>query len=171
MRNLIKRLEKKGWSGREISDAVAGIRIAKKKTNLDDELLEKRVFRILLVVIIAANFSISVALMPLLIALEGIFLYFILAVLGIAFGLLFELVIRGIEHLESKHHAALAFLIPFTALANIIVITRISNGIASKLGFGNLHSPLAIALAYSAAFVLPYLVYRFVLKVEYYAKE
>ena len=133
--------------------------------------LEKKIYWILLVVIAAANFAVSIALVPLFIALKGMFLYFVLIILGIIFGLLFELVIRSIEHLERKHHIFLAFLIPLTALANVFVITRISNNLTSTLNLANFQNPLIISIVYAASFVLPYIVYRFVLKIEYYTKE
>ena len=103
--------------------------------------------------------------------LKGTGLYFVIVVLGIIFGLAFELVIRTIEHLEKKHHLALAVFIPLTALANMFFISRLSNDMASGLNLDNSHSPLIIGLVYAASFVLPYLVYRFVLKIEYYAKD
>ena len=121
--------------------------------------------------IIASNFAISVALIPVLMALKGAILYFILAVLGIVFGLLFELVIRGIEHLQKHHHLILAILIPLIALVNIFVVARISNNLSSTLSLRNLQNPIIIAIVYAVSFVLPYIFYRFVLKIEYYIKE
>ena len=171
MENLVKRLEKRGWSKKEIKKAVGIIRHAKQNKPRDIIFLEKRIYWILLMLIIVANFSISVALMPILIALKGIFLYFIIVVLGVAFGLLFELVIRSIEHLEKKHHIILAILIPLIALSNIFVISTISNDLMIKLSLNNIHNPIIVALVYSASFVLPYIIYRFILKIEYYAKE
>jgi len=171
MENLVKRLEKKGWRKKEIVRAVGIIRNAKQNKPHDIKFLEERIYWVLLAVIIAANFAISIALIPVLIALNGAFLYLVLMVLGIVFGLLFELVIRSIEHLEKKHHLLLAVLIPLIALANAFVISNVSNDLMSTLSLANLHNSLAVALVYSVSFVLPYIVYRFVLKIEYYAKE
>ena len=171
MRNLIDRLEKRGWSKKEIDKAVDIIHNAKQLKTPEARFLEKRVYWILLVLIIVANFGISVALIPVLVALEGMFLYFVVAVLGIIFGLLFELVIRSIEHLEKKHHVFLAILIPAVALVNVFAVTRISNNLTSTLNLRNIQSPLIVGLVYAASFVLPYIIYRFVLKIEYYAKE
>lgn len=171
MDNLIHRLEKKGWSKKEISKAVEIIHNAKQLKTPENRFLEKRVYWILLVLIIAANFAVSIALIPALMVLKGVFLYFVVAVLGIVFGLLFELVIRSIEHLEKKHHVFLAVLIPAVALANGFVITRISNSLSETLSLANIQNPAIISLAYAASFVLPYIFYRFVLKIEYYAKE
>ena len=158
MQNLAKRLEKIGWEKKEIEKAVQLISNA-KKTNTEFKFLEKRVFWILLVVLVAANFAISVGLVPALIALKGAFLYLIIIVLGISFGFLFELVIRSIEHLQAKHHIALAIFIPAVALANFFIISNATG----------LNSPLSASLVYAVSFTIPYVFYRFVLKKEYYS--
>ena len=171
MENLIKRLEKRGWSGKEIEKAVGIIQDAKQNKSKASLFLEKRIYLLLLIIILASNFAVSIAMVPLLIALNGMALYFLIVVLGIIFGLLFELVIRSVEHLEKKHHIMLAFLIPITALINIFIISGLSNGLTGKLNLRNTHTPIIIALVYAVSFVLPYIIYRFVLKMEYYAKE
>ena len=171
MKNLIKRLEKRGWSEKEISKAVEIIHNAKQLKTQETRFFEKRIYWILLFVIIAANFAISVALIPILMTLNGMLLYFIIIVLGIIFGLLFELVIRSIEHLEKRHHILLVILIPLTALANVFVISRISNNLSQVLSLKNIQNPILISIIYAASFVLPYIIYRFILKIEYYVKE
>ena len=171
MKNLIKRLEKKGWSKKDISKTVEIIHNAKQLKTQETRFLEKRIYWILLIVIIAANFAISVALIPVLMALSGMVVYIIILMLGIVFGLLFELVIRSIEHLEKKHHIFLAILIPLIALANIFIISKISNSLSAALQLTNFHNSIIIALVYAVSFVLPYIVYRFILKREYYIKE
>lgn len=171
MENLIKRLEKRGWSEKEISKTLEAIHNAKQLKTLEARFLEKRIYWILLVIIIVANFAISVALIPILMGLKGALLYLTIIILGVVFGLLFELVIRSIEHLERHHHLILAISIPLIALANVFVITRISNDLARKLNLTNLHDPMLVALIYAISFVLPYIVYRFVLKIGYYIKE
>ena len=171
MQNLVNRLEKRGWSQKDIQKAVGIIDTAKKVKTTESRFLEKRIYFILLLVIIAANFAISLALIPILIALEGFYLYFIIVVLGIVFGLLFELVIRSIEHLERKHHLVLAFFIPLAALINAAVISQMSNKFESAFRINNYHEPIFVGIAYAVSFVLPYIVYRFILRIEYYSKE
>ena len=139
MRNLIKRLEKRGWKKREIINTVDIIKNSKKNKPRDVIFIEKRIYWNLLVMVIVANFEISIALIPVMIALRGFILYFVLVVLGIVFGLLFELVIRSIEHLEDKHHFLLAILIPLISLANIFFISRISNNLIKTLSLTNFH--------------------------------
>ena len=75
-----------------------------------------------------------------------------------------------INRLEKRHHVALAVLIPLTALANVFIITRISNNLTLTLNLKNFQNPILIAIVYAASFVLPYIIYRFILKIEYYAK-
>ena len=171
MQNLVKRLEKRGWKNKDIARAVDIIENAKQHKTKENLFLEKKIYWILLIMIIAGNFAISVALIPLLLALKGMILYFLIFVLGISFGLLFELVIRTIEHLEKKHHLILAVMIPLIALGSAFLITRISNEIVSKFNLRNVHEPVIIGLIYAVSFVLPYVIYRFVLGIEYYAKE
>ena len=171
MRNLVERLEKRGWKKRDIAKTLSIIKKAKQNKGKDIIFLEKIIYWILLMLVISANFAISVALVPILIALKGMLLYSVIIILGLIFGLLFELVIRSIEHLEKHHHLFLAFLIPLIALANVFVVSNISNNLTTILGLTNLHNSLVIAIVYSVSFVLPYIIYRFVFKIEYYAKE
>lgn len=171
MHNLVDRLEKRGWSRKDIIKTVEIIKNAKKSKSKDIIFIEKRIFWILLALIIAANFAVSIAVIPILIALKGMILYSALIILGVVFGMLFELVIRSIEHLEKKHHVFLAFLIPMAALANVFVIAKVSNSLSRTLNLTNVQDSMIIAIVYAASFVLPYIVYRFVLKIEYYARE
>ena len=171
MQNLINRLGKKGWGKKEIQKAVGIIQESKLNKGKEIILFDRHIYWILLIVILAANFSISIALIPALVALNGAFLYFVVITLGIVFGLLFELVIRSIEHLERKHHIILAFLIPIVASVNMFVIARLSNNFKISMSLKNATQPIILAVVYAASFVLPYIIYRFVLKIEYYAKE
>jgi ABC-type Fe3+-siderophore transport system permease subunit len=170
MQNLVDRLEKKGWGRKDIIKAVEAIKNAKKGRARDIIFIEKRIFWILIILIIAANFAVSVALLPLLVALRGALPYFVIATLGSVFGLLFELVIRSMEHLERQHHLFLAILIPLVAVANMFIISSMSGNLARVLNLSNANNPAIISIIYAASFVLPYVVCRFVLKIGYYAK-
>ena len=171
MHNLIRRLKKKGWSEKDIKKAVEIAQNARLNRLNKLSFLEKRIYWILLLVIIAVNFAISVALIPLLIALKGIFLYAVVIILGLFFGLILELVIRSIEHLEKKHHVFLAFIIPLIALINLFIITGIANNFSNILNIRNIQNPITITLIYTVSFTTPYLFHRFFLKTEYYIKE
>ena len=167
MKNLAERLEKRGWGRKDIIKAVGIIKNAKnKKTN---HFLGQRVYWILLLTITIGNFAVMLGIIPALMLLKGPFLYFIIILLGLMFGLLFELLIRTIEHLERRHHLWLALFIPIVAVVNGFFISRFSNTVSYNLGIKNYQNPVLIALVYAFSFVLPYVIYRFVLKIEYYS--
>ncbi|MEK6984148.1 MAG: hypothetical protein AABX33_06250 [Nanoarchaeota archaeon] len=170
MRNLIERLKKKGWGKKDISKAVDIIRNAKQNKPQEIRFLEKHIYWTLLILIVVANFAVSVASIPILMAMKGMLLYAVILLLGIIFGLLFELLIRSMEHLEKKHHIFLAILIPLIALVNVFVITNISNSVIRNLNLANTHNSMIIGIVYAVSFVLPYLISRFVLKIGYYAR-
>ncbi len=171
MENLAKRLEKRGWSKKEISKSIEIIHNTKQFKPERIKFLEKKIFLVLLMLIIAGNFAIAVALIPILLVVRGLALYLILAVMGLFFGLLFELVIRSIEYFERKHHIILVILIPIISLAIVYVISKTSNSFTKSLNLNNFHDPVIVALVYAVSFVMPYLVYRFILKRGYYAEE
>lgn len=170
MRNLIERLKKRGWKKREIAKAVGIIKKAKQDKAKETIFLERRIYWILLAILIAANLAISAALVPILIALKEEILYFIITLIGVVFGALFETVIRSMEHLEKRHHTFLAVFIPIMAFAAVFFISNLSNDLMKMIGLSNFHSPIIIAFVYAVSFALPYIVYRFILKIEYYAK-
>ncbi|MBI2541736.1 hypothetical protein HYV80_03440 [Candidatus Woesearchaeota archaeon] len=171
MHNLADRLEKTGWKRKDIIKAVEIIKNAKKNKPKEIVFIERRIFWILLLLIIAANFSASVALLPLLVALNGYAPYAAVIALGLVFGFLFEQVIRSMEHLEKHHHLFLAFLMLAVSLANIFVISRISNNLSRDLNLANAHNPAALAISYAVSFALPFAACRFVLKRGYYSKK
>lgn len=170
MHNLIRRLEKKGWAQKDIRKAIEIAKDAKIKNIESSSFLERRIYWILLLVIIAANFAVSVALIPVFMTLKGVFLYSIVIIMGLFFGLLLELVIRSIEHLEKKHHIFLAVVIPLAALVNIFIMVGASNNLSSILDIHNKNSPASLAAIYSLSFAAPYIFYKFVLRIGYYIK-
>lgn len=171
MHNLVRRLKKRGWAEKDIKKAVEIAQSARINRLSKSSFLEKRIYWILLLVIIAVNFAVSIALIPLLMALKGVFLYFVLVIIGLFFGFILEIVIRSIEHLEKKHHLALALIIPLTAVVNIFIITGIANNLSNILSIKNTQNPTAIAIVYAFSFTVPYVFQKFFLKTGYYIKE
>ena len=81
--------------------------------------------------------------------------------LGLAFGLLFELLIRGVENLETKHHLFLGIIIPVIAVINFIIV---SNNMKAFIGIENPQNPVIVGIVYAVAFMLPYISYQVFLK-------
>lgn len=154
MENIRKYLSEKGWKRRDIESAIKIIRHAKKHKHPKIKLLDKAVYWISLAVAIAGNFIISIALMPFLLALSGFRLFLFIITLGVSFGLLFELLVRGIEGLEAKHHLFLGITIPIVALANFVII---SDNLKKFIGIESPHDPTIAGAVYGISFILPYI--------------
>ena len=161
MDDLKKRLVEKGWDKKDINKTLKIIEKAKANKHPHIKILDKSVYWISLIVAIIGNIIISISLIPVLLALRSFQLYLIIITMGIAFGLLFELLIRTIEHLETKHHIFLSIIIPINAVINIIVIIIFSNRLEGAI---NIQNPVLIGVVYAVAFILPYSIYQLFLK-------
>ena len=150
MRKL--KLKEKGWSEKEILHAEEVL----EKTIGYDVQLSKIVFWSALVVIIFANVLISLILIPFLIAFKPLFLYGIVVLLGGTIGFLYKFLITDIAHLKKKHHILASILVPFIALANMVVMVLVSNKYAVDFNV-ELQNPWIVAVIFSAAFIIPYL--------------
>ncbi len=164
MKNIKKRLAEKGWSKRDINKTIKLIEKAKKNKHPKIKILDKAVYWFSLILAIIGNFIISIALIPVLLALKGIQLYIVIITIGLAFGLLFELLIRSIEHLKTKHHIFLSIIVPLIAIINFIIIVLLSNTIEKIIKIENLHNPFSIGIVYAIAFILPFAIYQIFLK-------
>ena len=169
MEKLKKRLKEKGWSAQDISKTVKIIKEAKEKKHPAIKFLDKFVYWAALAIAIIGNFIISIALIPSLMALKSTQLFLIIAALGISFGLLFELLIRSIEHLEARHHVFLGILMPSVALINIFIITLVSNNLVKIFKIDNPHNPYIIGIVYAVAFISPFIFYKLIMKKGYYS--
>jgi len=108
---------------------------------------------------------IAISLIPFLLTLNEILLYLVIVIMGLAFGLFFEIIIRDIENLEKKKHIIISILIPSIALISFFVITIVANNLKTLLGITTIaHEPLLVGTTYAVAFILPYSVYQLILK-------
>ncbi|MCH8328870.1 MAG: hypothetical protein IIB81_00580 [Nanoarchaeota archaeon] len=161
MDNIKNRLIEKGWNKRDVSKTIKIIERAKKNKHPQIKILDKFVYWFSLLIAIIGNLIISISLIPVLLALKGLQLYLVIITLGLAFGLLFELLIRSIEHLETKHHILLGIMIPVIAVINFIII---SNNMKKLIGIENPQNPIIVGSVYAITFILPYIVYQVFLK-------
>ncbi len=143
------------WNSSEIKKAGAIF----EKINQHDLFASKLVFASALIVIIFANLIVSLILIPFLIVLNKLILYFIIIILGGTIGFLYNFLINDINHLEKKHHLLAGIIIPLLALANLMIMVLISNRFISELNINNQqHNPLMIAIVFTIAFILPYII-------------
>lgn len=156
---LKHRLKSRGWSEDEIDKVV--------HTLYDDEKRAKHhtysfyANRILywtsLLVLLICNFAISMFLIPFLLVLKTTFVFVIVAVLGLIFGFLFNLLVTDIEHLEKKHHFFAAIFIPLVSIVNVFIMVSLSNAVATFFNMFLHHNPFTLGIVYVVAFLAPYL--------------
>ena len=159
------KLAEKGWSKQEIKKIEHIIKKSKIKKSKKVIFLDKYIYWIALFVGIIGNLIISVTLIPFLLSLRGFQLYLVIIALGMSFGLFFEILIRDIENLKTKHHITAAIIIPCLALINMYIITIFSYNISSIAGIRKVvHIPILIGFVYAVSFIAPYVFYQFVLK-------
>lgn len=164
MKNIKDSLIKKGWSKRDINKTIKIIEKAKKNKHPRIKLLDKSVYLFSLILAIIGNFIISLALIPELLVLNGPQLFIVIITIGLAFGLLFELLIRSIEHLEAKHHIFLSIIIPIIAVINFVNIVLFSERIKEIIKIENPQNPFLVGIVYAIAFIFPYVIYQIFLK-------
>lgn len=169
MEKLKERLKEKGWTKQEIDKTIRIVKEAKEKKHPAIKLLDKTVYWIALLTAIIGNIIISISLIPSLMTLKSFPLFLVIIVLGISFGMLFELLIRSIEHLEMKHHIFLSIIIPIIAIINVFIITTVSNDLEKFFNINNPQNPILVGIVYAVAFIFPFLFYKICLKKDYYS--
>ena len=139
----------------------------KCKAKVTDENQDKRIsfqermnFTIYWMVIlglVVCNFLIAMLMVPLLLVLPGASLYFTIGLLGLLFGLLFDFLIKDIEHIEKKHHLFAAILIPILSIVTIFFMVAVAEKVAIALNLVVLESPWIVSLVYIGLFMAPYI--------------
>jgi len=163
-----KRLEEKGWSKDEILKAAEILhgKEAQGKIYFQKE-MNPIVYWLTLILAIVANMVISVVLVPFLLAVESaLTLYSIVALLALAFGFFFKLLLNDIENIDPQHHVIAGIFIPALAIINIIIVINVTSVIDKVLfGVQFTQNAIAITVVYVFAFIAPYLVSKIV---DYY---
>lgn len=151
-------LSEKGWSHDDIQKTLRMSERGETKKTGGLRFLESLLFFVALLVFVLGNFVLSVVLVPFLILIKGVWLYLTVALFGLAFGVLFTLVLTYIEKLSPREHVIAGLFIPAIALINMYLITYFSNQLEVLLQLPIIpHSPVFVSMAYAAAFICPFL--------------
>lgn len=157
-------LEKKGWHQKEITRAVKVV--SRKK---ESKILRYTTLIVVLSVFLIGNIVAAFSLIPAFIALEGAFLYVVVVAVGLVVGLLFEIVTRSMGFLDAEHHLSISIFVPLLAFGSIsFLIFQINEAILS-LNIQGYHNPFLIGVVYAAAFMVPYIYYKFILEKHVYS--
>ncbi len=116
--------------------------------------IDSLLYWIMLFLAIAGNFAVSVILVPMLIALKGITLYFTLFFTGASFGWFFTYLLHELE--ETGKHIKTSILIAALAIINIGIFAILSNKLITMLNIATPpHNPLLVGAIYVFGYVLP----------------
>ncbi len=113
-------------------------------------------FWITLFVILIANFMYTIIIIPLIMLSSGTSLLLII-LLGFLAGFIFSHLMKNIQKLGMKHHLIAAILIPSLSAANLFIMVAISDKLSSILNMPTNQSPYSLFIAYTIAFLAPYL--------------
>lgn len=156
-KSLVETLRKKGWTEEEIENTERLLSNRKPKNRF----LDRFVYWFVLVITIIANMLLAIILIPFLLALSNVSLFLIIIIMALAFGFLFDVILRDLENLDYRHHVIAGVFIPAMAIITVYFMTSFANRLIDLFVLPNVkHSPLVIGLVYTVAFVTPYLIYR-----------
>jgi hypothetical protein len=118
--------------------------------------LDSALYWVLLFIAIVGNFILSVVLVPFLLILKGILLYFSLFFIGASFGWMFSFILHNIEKLQKEQHIIASIFIPALALINVGIFAVLSNKLIILLKLTTPpHNPMLVGAAYVLGYVLP----------------
>lgn len=155
---LKEAIQKKPWSPEEKQRVLKIIEEGKTKKSKLLHFLDELVYWVFLFIAIFGNFILSVVLVPFMLILTGFYLFIVLFIIGFAFGMLINAILKEIQKVEEKKHIIPVLLIVALALINIYIITRFTNQLEGLLELTTpAHNPVLISATYALAFILPYL--------------
>ena len=164
-----KRLKKKGWSEKDIQHAEQLIHEAEKEKSSKRKLHEEILLWILLGLIALASFVGAWISQPLLLIVSASQGLLMVGIIGILVGVFAGRVVAELEELEQHHHAFMTISIPVVSLVSAFIISeRVQQMIVASPAFTPVeHNPLALALVYIAATLIPYALILFMEKKDY----
>jgi hypothetical protein len=155
------RLRKKGWSGKELDRLRKVEQAAALKRSPLLRFLDAYIFWFVVSGAILVNFSVGLVLVPFLLALSRTQLFFVVLLIGLCFGFLFENLLSHFEGLSHHHYIALVGVVPAIAALSMFVFSELANFLILLLGLPNLqHNSLLIGLVYGLSFIAPFAVKR-----------
>lgn len=148
--------EHKEWDS-DLAVRTEGIlRKAEESKPLWVKRVDAALYWVLLFTAIIGNFVVSVVLVPFLLILKGIPLYFSLFFVGLSFGWVFNVILHSLEVLQKDKHIIWSIFIPALALINVGIFAVLSNKLIVLLKLSTPpHSPMLVGAFYVFGYVLP----------------
>jgi hypothetical protein len=158
---LKKTLEEKGWETKDIEKAMNIMENSPTYNKEKESKIGAILYWMTLFLIIIGNLLLSVVLVPILLVMTGFTLYLMVASVALVWGLLFNVVLRDIQEINTSQHIIAEIFIPFIAIFNVYIIANLASGVEKVLKLSQLNqNPAIIGGIYVFAFMLPFLFTR-----------
>jgi hypothetical protein len=160
MEDLITIIKKREWPEEDKRKALS---LLKKDSTTKENNRQDLIHWIFLFIMIIANLLISIVLIPILLVLQGIFLYLIVFIIGLTFGFLFNILLIEIQSHEKDKKIVAGLLIPALAAINVYYIVSFSNFLIPHFNLKTTpHSSIIVGVLYAIGFLIPYYIYKLV---------
>ena len=153
---LEEKLRRKGWTEADITRAMSIFKDAGSKRSKKSKIFDTLIYMLGLILAMLGNFVVVVFMIPIVLFMQGLILYLTIAVIGIAFGALFNFLIKDIEQLNPKQHIIAGIFIPAIAVISIFILLNL----ARQFDIGQVISPYLISAIYVVAYLIPYFFFR-----------
>lgn len=148
-------LAHKGWHPQDIERVMKGFNTAQSKKSNLHKFIEAFTPWLALSIAIIGNFIVSFALIPFIILIGDLNIYFLTVIIAASFGVLFSAVIKDID-MQIHHDIIVLLIVPTIGFLNFFIITRIANSLALSYQLMTHHQPSLLSLTYIIAFLAPY---------------
>lgn len=162
--SLRDRLLQKGWPSEEVDYTLSVFNSGEEGKSRIMKILENIVYWVAIIIAILGNMIIAVVLIPFFLVLPAFFLYFIVIILGLGFGLLYEILIRDIERVTGREMIIESIFIPSLALISVSFMTYFGNVLARAWSLTTIHNPFLVGFLYALVFISPWIFTNYILK-------
>lgn len=163
-KQLSESLIQKGWKKEEVEKAMKTMYSAEPKKDIHDLQVNRILYWSTLLIAIIGNLVVSVVLVPFLLVLSSLPLYFVIFIIGLTFGALFNLLIRDIAYIDPRHHIIAGVFLPAIAIVTIVTVVNFANKFNTALKISPFHqNAIIVSTVYVIGFLIPYLIDRGIL--------
>ena len=158
-KSLRQKLLEKGWDEAEVDRSLSILNSDGPETKNSNQgvfLSRPIIYWSALFLAILGNLVVGVVFIPFLMVLKTLQLYVIMGSMGLIFGAMFHILLKDIEHADSKHRVVAGVFIPAIALITVYVMATLANTFNVLLKNPLRHSPFGIGAVYVIAFTIPY---------------
>ncbi len=146
----------KGWSREELSRAI---RIMERAQDSDVAHSHVVYWSVILCVLFGSMLIMSI-LIPVMLFLEGWFVYFISVLLALIVGAVYVHLIDQIHHITQGHHLFGMTIIPLSSIVILITLVQLTNRISILHGLSVLTNPVYVAMTFGMCMFIPIVGHR-----------